>query len=177
MVQRLARLGLVRAERYRGAKLSAAGRAAALQLIRRHRILESYLVTRLGFGWENVHEEAERLEHAASDELIARMAEEIGNPTEDPHGAPIPTATGEVDETRLSSIADLPKGALAKVVRVSDRDPSFLRYLDGLGVRPGAAIKVGGREPYEGSIPIVVDGTKRAIGMDAAARVYVKRRG
>lgn len=175
MVQRLARLGLVRAERYRGAKLSAAGRAAALQLIRRHRVLESYLVTRLGFGWEDVHEEAERLEHGASDELIDRMAAAIGNPTEDPHGAPIPTATGEVDETRLSSIADLPTGAAAKVVRVSDRDPSFLRYLDGLGVRPGATIKVGGREPYEGSIPIVVDGVKRSIGTDAAARVYVKR--
>ncbi len=90
MVQRLARLGLVRAERYKGARLTDAGRTAALQLIRRHRIIESYLVERLGFALDDVHEEAERLEHAASDALIERMAAAIGNPTEDPHGTPIP---------------------------------------------------------------------------------------
>jgi DtxR family Mn-dependent transcriptional regulator len=91
MVQRLARLSLVRSEPYKGARLTEAGRVAALKLIRRHRILESYLVERLGFGWDDVHDEAERLEHAASDELIEKMAEVIGNPTSDPHGAPIPT--------------------------------------------------------------------------------------
>ncbi len=90
MVQRLARLGLVETTRYRGTRLTAAGRAAALQLIRRHRIIESYLVQRLGFAPDDVHEEAERLEHAASDLLIERMAAAIGNPTEDPHGTPIP---------------------------------------------------------------------------------------
>lgn len=91
MVQRLARLGLVATERYRGARLTEAGRSAALQLIRRHRIIESYLVTRLGFTADDVHDEAERLEHAASDQLVERMAAAIGNPTEDPHGAPIPS--------------------------------------------------------------------------------------
>ena len=175
MVQRLARLGLVRAERYRGAKLTPSGRAAALQLIRRHRIIESYLVNRLGFGWDDVHDEAERLEHAASDELITRMAEAIGNPTEDPHGAPIPTPTGEVDETRLSSIADLAVGSTAKVVRVSDRDPKFLRYLGGLGVKPGATITVESREPYDGPITLVIGRSKYALGSEAAARVFVGR--
>lgn len=95
MVQRLARLGLVSSERYRGARLTDAGRAAALQLIRRHRIIESYLVQRLGYAPDDVHDEAERLEHAASDELIERMAAAIGNPTEDPHGTPIPGPQAE----------------------------------------------------------------------------------
>lgn len=90
MIQRLARLGLVSSERYKGTRLTAAGESAALQLIRRHRIIESYLVTRLGFNADDVHDEAERLEHAASDQLIERMAAAIGNPTEDPHGTPIP---------------------------------------------------------------------------------------
>lgn len=92
MVQRLARLGLASTERYKGARLTEAGRAAALQLIRRHRIIESYLVQRLGFALDDVHDEAERLEHAASDQLVERMAAAIGNPTEDPHGTPIPAS-------------------------------------------------------------------------------------
>ncbi len=90
MIQRLARLGLVSTERYRGTRLTTQGRASALQLIRRHRIIESYLVERLGFNADDVHDEAERLEHAASDALVERMAAAIGNPTEDPHGTPIP---------------------------------------------------------------------------------------
>lgn len=176
MVQRLARLGLVENERYRGSRLTPSGRAAALQLIRRHRIIESYLVERLGFGWDDVHEEAERLEHAASDELIARMADAIGNPTADPHGAPIPTVSGEVDETRLPSINDLEAGGSATVVRMSDRDPAFLRYLDGMGIRPGARVRVTGREPFGGPVTIEVEGEDRAhaVGTSAASQVYVQ---
>ncbi|HET8770435.1 MAG TPA: metal-dependent transcriptional regulator [Gemmatimonadaceae bacterium] len=176
MIQRLARLGLVESERYRGARLTTAGRAAALQLIRRHRIIESYLVERLGFGWDDVHEEAERLEHAASDELITRMAEAIGNPTADPHGAPIPTASGEVDETRLPSINDLEKGGSATVVRMSDRDPEFLRYLDGMGIRPGARVRVTARAPFSGPITLKVEGERgtHAVGTGVASQVYVQ---
>lgn len=175
MVQRLVRLGLARSERYRGARLTTAGRSAALKLIRRHRIIESYLVERLGFGWDDVHEEAERLEHAASDDLIARMAEAIGNPTEDPHGAPIPTAAGEVDETRLQSIADLPEGGEATVVRMSDRDPEFLRYLDGMGIRPGATVRVIERAPFAGPVTLEVEGARHAVGTSAAAQVFIRR--
>jgi DtxR family transcriptional regulator, Mn-dependent transcriptional regulator len=174
MIQRLARLGLVESERYKGTRLTPSGRAAALQLIRRHRIIESYLVTRLGFGWDDVHEEAERLEHAASDELIARMAEAIGNPTEDPHGAPIPTAEGEVDETKLENINDLKVGRAAVVVRMSDRDPEFLRYLDAMGIRPGAGITVVARAPFDGPITLVVDGEERVVGALVASRVYIR---
>lgn len=176
MVQRLARLGLVRAERYRGARLTIAGRAAALQLIRRHRIIECYLVERLGFGWEDVHDEAERLEHAASDELITRMAEAIGNPTADPHGAPIPTASGEVDETRLPSIAELAEGEQATVVRMSDRDPAFLRYLDGLGIRPGATVQVVAKAQFGGPLTVLVGGAEHGVGTSAASQVFIRSR-
>ena len=176
MVQRLGRLGLVRAERYRGARLTVAGRAAALQLIRRHRIIECYLVERLGFGWEDVHDEAERLEHAASDELITRMAAAIGNPTADPHGAPIPTASGEVDETRLPSIAERAEGEQATVVRMSDRDPAFLRYLDGLGIRPGATVQVVAKAPFGGPLTVLVGGAEHGVGTSAASQVFIRSR-
>lgn len=174
MVQRLTRLGLVESERYKGARLTDAGRSAALQLIRRHRIIESYLVQRLGFGWEDVHDEAERLEHAASDELIAKMAEAIGNPTADPHGAPIPGPDGSIDESRLNSLADVAPGHSATVVQVSGRDPEFLRYLDGLGIRPGARVRVTAREPFDGPIAVEVDGRSRSMGTNAAAQVFIR---
>jgi DtxR family Mn-dependent transcriptional regulator len=173
MLIRLARLGLVKVERYRGARLSAAGRAAALQLIRRHRVIESFLVTELGYGWADVHAEAERLEHAASAELIDRMAAALGNPVADPHGAPIPTAAGRIDERRLPSIADMPIGARARVVRMSDRDGEFLRYLAKLGIVPGATVRVAAREPFNGPVALVVGRTRRSIGTAAAARVFV----
>jgi DtxR family Mn-dependent transcriptional regulator len=176
MMQRLARLGLVKVERYRGSRLTAHGRHLALQLLRRHRVIESYLVTQLGFGWDDVHPEAERLEHAASAELVERMAEALGNPTEDPHGAPIPTALGRVDERRLSTIADLAPGASARVVRMSDRDPSFLRYLAERGIRPGAFVRVAAREPFDGPITLAVGRAKHAMGTAVAARVYVEQK-
>jgi DtxR family Mn-dependent transcriptional regulator len=174
MLQRLARLGLVRVEPYRGARLTPGGRQIALQLIRRHRIIESYLTNLLGYQWEDVHDEAERLEHAASPELIERMAAALGNPTEDPHGAPIPTAQGRVDERRLKTIADLAVGATARVVRMSDRDPAFLRYVAKLGIRPGTIVKVASRDPFDGPITLVAGRAKKAMGAAAAGRVFVE---
>jgi DtxR family Mn-dependent transcriptional regulator len=173
MLPRLARLGLVKVERYRGARLTAAGRAAALQLIRRHRVIESFLVTRLGYGWDDVHVEAERLEHAVTAELIDRMADALGNPSADPHGAPIPTSAGRVDERRLSSIADVPVGTRARVVRVSGRDPEFLRYMQKRGIVPGATIRVVARDPFDGPVTLTVGRKREAIGAAAAGKVYV----
>jgi DtxR family Mn-dependent transcriptional regulator len=174
MLQRLSRLGLVRVEPYRGARLTPAGRQIALQLIRRHRIIESYLTNLLGYEWEEVHDEAERLEHAASPELVERMAAALGNPTADPHGAPIPTAQGRIDERRLQTIADLAVGATARVVRMSDRDPAFLRYVAKLGIRPGTLVKVASRDPFGGPLTLVAGRTKKAMGAAAAGRVYVE---
>jgi DtxR family Mn-dependent transcriptional regulator len=173
MLQRLSRLGLVKTERYHGTRLTEAGRTIALQLIRRHRIIETYLVSRLGFAWDDVHDEAERLEHAASTELIERMAKDLGNPTADPHGAPIPTAEGRMDERRFASLAALEPGASARVARMSDRDPALLRYLAERGIRPGAKVRVESREPFDGAIVVTVGREKQRVAPTAAANVWV----
>jgi DtxR family Mn-dependent transcriptional regulator len=173
MVQRLADQGLVEYERYRGVRLTAAGRRAALRTIRRHRVIEAYLVKALGYGWDRVHEEAERLEHAASETLIDRMAAAIGEPMTDPHGAPIPTREGTIDETPHESLADVAIGARARVVRVGDEDPGMLRYLDSLGLRPGAEVVLTNRAPFDGPLTIEVDSATRQVGAALASRVLV----
>jgi DtxR family Mn-dependent transcriptional regulator len=173
MVQRLADQGLVEYERYRGVRLTTAGRRAALRTLRRHRVIEAYLVRALGYGWDGVHEEAERLEHAASDTLIDRMAEAIGEPMTDPHGAPIPTREGTIDETPHHSLADAAVGTRARVVRVGDEDPGLLRYLDSLGLRPGAEVTLMNRDPFDGPLTIEVGSTTRQVGAALASRVLV----
>lgn len=174
MVRRLARQGLVGVERYRGARLTVRGRRVALQMIRRHRILESYLVTRLGFGWDGVHDEAERLEHAASPALIDAMAAALGHPDVDPHGAPIPRADGTVDDARLRTVDDLSVGAGARVARMSDRDPALLRYLAELGIRPGVQLRLVDRAPFDGPLTVAVGRVRHVIGVAVARRVWVR---
>ena len=174
MVRRLAEQGLISHERYRGVRLTEDGRLAALRTIRRHRVIESYLTQALGYAWHLVHDEAERLEHAASDELVDRMAAAIGEPAHDPHGAPIPTREGTVDERRLASLADLDAGAEATVLRVGDKDAERLRYLAELGVTPGTRIRVVARAPFEGPITIAVANGERAIGPSLARQILVE---
>ncbi|HWJ22377.1 MAG TPA: metal-dependent transcriptional regulator [Gemmatimonadaceae bacterium] len=174
MVRRLARQGLLAHERYRGVRLTPAGRRAALRTLRRHRVIESYLVHALGYSWDCVHEEAERLEHAASDELIDRMAAALGEPAFDPHGAPIPTREGAVDETRRTALGDLAVGARVRVSRVGDEDASLLRYLAELGIRPGARVTVVARAPFDGPLTLLVDGAERVVGSGVAGGVWVE---
>ena len=143
-------------------------------MIRRHRVLESYLVTRLGFGWDGVHDEAERLEHAASPALIQAMADALGNPEVDPHGAPIPRPDGTVDDERLRSVDDLAVGESARVARMSDRDPALLRYLGELGIRPGASLRLVDRGPFDGPLTVAVGRVRHVIGLAVARRVYVR---
>ncbi len=173
MVRRLADQGLIAYERYRGARLTDAGRRAALRTIRRHRIIESYLTAALGYPWDRVHAEAERLEHAASDELIDRMAMSIGEPDTDPHGAPIPTREGRLEEPALASLRDVEPGTRARVRRVGDRDPERLRYLAELGITPGTEVEVVARAPYDGPITVRVRGIAHAIGPALAREILV----
>lgn len=173
MVQRLAEQGLVAYERYRGVRLTAAGRRGALRTLRRHRVIEAYLVRALGFGWDSVHEEADRLEHAASDELIDRMAAAIGEPLTDPHGAPIPTREGTIAETPRRTLADAPVGSTTRVLRVGDEDPGMLRYLDSLGLRPGTRVTLTAREPFDGPLTLAVGEATCQVGSALAARVLV----
>lgn len=174
MVQRLAEQGLLSYERYKGARLTAAGRRAALRTLRRHRVIEAYLVKALGYAWDGVHEEAERLEHAASDALVDRMAAAIGEPLTDPHGAPIPSREGIVDETPHRTLADAPAGARSRVVRVGDEDGDLLRHLASLGLRPGTELVVTERAPFDGPLTLRV-GTRRVqVGPALAARIMVE---
>jgi DtxR family Mn-dependent transcriptional regulator len=174
MVRRLADQGLLAHERYKGVRLTLAGRRAALRTIRRHRVIEAYLAGALGYPWDRVHAEAERLEHAASDELIDRMASAIGEPDVDPHGAPIPTREGAVDERRLVSLAELALDRWARVLRVSDEDPGMLRYLAAIDIVPGAELIVEGREPFGGPITLRVGQTLRSVGPELATHVRVE---
>ena len=173
MVRRLAGQGLLAYERYRGVRLTDNGRQAALRTIRRHRVIESYLTHALGYEWDRVHEEAERLEHAASDELVDRMAAAIGDPDADPHGAPIPRADGTIDETASDTLADLQPGARARIARVSDENGELLRYLDELGMRPGVRVRVDDVAPFDGPITLVVGSVRRTVGLELARHIFV----
>jgi DtxR family Mn-dependent transcriptional regulator len=173
MVRRLADQGLISHERYHGARLTPAGRKAALRTLRRHRVIEAYLTSALGYSWDRVHDEAERLEHAASDELIDRMAEAIGEPATDPHGAPIPTRDGELEERPLVPLSSLSAGARARVEAVSDRSGERLRYLAELGIVPGAEVQIVAREPFDGPIALKLGNAHRTIGPALASQILV----
>lgn len=178
MVRRLADQGLITHEPYRGVRLTSDGRRAALRTLRRHRILECYLTEVLGYPWDGVHEEAERLEHAASEALIERMAAALGDPAQDPHGAPIPTRDGRVEESMLHTLAEGAQGERLRVRRVEDEDAERLRYLAELGIRPGALVRILDKAPFAGPITLWVDdaggGATRAIGVGLAEQVFVE---
>jgi DtxR family Mn-dependent transcriptional regulator len=159
MLKKLVQLGYATQSDRRGAvALSDRGRTAALEVIRHHRLLETFLVTRLGLSWDQVHREAEILEHHISEELEARIAEELGHPARDPHGDPIPTLGGEVVDVPASALSDLPEGGRAVVRRVSDQDPELLRYLAERGLVPDAAVELVSRAPFGGPLGVRVDG-------------------
>ena len=174
MVRRLGDQGLLIYERYRGVTLTESGRRAALKTIRRHRVIEAYLSGALNYPWDRVHDEAERLEHAASDDLVNRMAAAIGEPVVDPHGAPIPSRDGLMDETTYLTLSELGTGYGARVVRVSDDDPEMLRYLGELEIIPGAEVIVVSKAPYEGPISLRVSGQLLSIGPALASQVMVE---
>ena len=173
MIRRLAEQGWIAHERYRGVRLTRAGKRAALRTIRRHRVIEAYLTTALGYPWDRVHDEAERLEHAASDELIDRMAAAIGEPSTDPHGAPIPTRDGTIVEERLPSLATVPVGKRVRIQRVGDRDAEQLRYLAEIGITPGRQVEVIARAPFDGPIELRIGRVVRSIGPALARQIAV----
>jgi DtxR family transcriptional regulator, Mn-dependent transcriptional regulator len=181
MVRRLADQGLITHEPYRGVRLTVDGRRAALRTLRRHRILECYLTEVLGYPWDRVHDEAEQLEHAASEELIERMASALGDPVHDPHGAPIPSREGVMEEAALCALSDAPTGERFRVRQVMDDDAERLRYLAELGIRPGAMGRLLDRAPFDGPITLWVDqsggGVTRAIGPGLASQVFVEQLG
>lgn len=170
-MKRLAAQGLVEHERYAGLALTPEGREVAMALVRRHRLLETFLVEVLGYGWDEVHEDADLLEHACSDRFIARLDAHLGSPAVDPHGDPIPDAAGAIAAVELTTLADVPLGATAQVVRVCDGDPDLLRYLDSFGVRPGKGVKVVGE--VAGMCEVECSGQRFHIARTAAHEINV----
>jgi len=166
MVKRLSEHGLLEHIPYKGVQLTEEGRRAALRMVRRHRLIEAYLVEFLGYSWDTVHEEAERLEHAVSDTMIERMAGALGNPAVDPHGDPIPTADGEVRELACIALSDVPIGETVEISRVQESQPERLRYIASLGLRPGVHVTVVNRQPIDELVTIKVGSHKQVIGRE-----------
>lgn len=176
MVKRLAEAGYLEHVPYRGVQLTEAGAREALRVLRRHRILETYLTERLGYPWQEVHGEAERLEHAASDELIERMASALENPSHDPHGAPIPTRTGEVEATDSLTLAELSPGDVAQVRAIRDDDSAGLLAAEAAGLLPGTRLRVIRRFRSPPVLTVEMTGAGGRIlevELAVASRVYV----
>ena len=173
MLKKLAVLGLAEHEPYRGARLTPRGELVALEMIRHHRLLEQYLSKRLGLPIDAVHAEADRLEHALSEELEALIDEALDFPTHDPHGDPIPSAALELDHGQLRRLDELKAGERATVRRVPDSDPELLRYLDVLGLVPGESVEVTASGPFGGPVTVEARGARHAIARELAARIGV----
>lgn len=173
MIKGLAERGLLEHELYHGVRLTRRGRTTALRIIRRHRVIETYLIERLGYTWDGVHAEAERLEHAVSDELIERMARALGDPLEDPHGAPIPSAEGDMARRELVSLTELEPDSPAVVREVSDEDSDRLRRLAAEGLLLGTEITIRG-DPVAGGLQVRVANRELTVDRDTARMIRVE---
>jgi DtxR family Mn-dependent transcriptional regulator len=181
MFQQLSEQGMAEYTPYRGASLTEKGTEAALRVIRRHRLIELYLHQHLDVPWDRVHDEAERLEHAISPYLEERIDASLGRPHVDPHGAPIPTSTGAIEERDLIPLADLPLDTPSVIRHIPDDDPDLLRRAAALGIVPGASVTVVGHD-LDGDLAVLVepqgedqDNPTRKVALGDARRVYVQR--
>lgn len=175
-IRKLTEQGLVDHARYGAVTLTDAGRRAALAMVRRHRLLETFLVNELGYRWDEVHDEAEVLEHAVSDRLVARIDAKLGFPQRDPHGDPIPAADGQVPTPPARRLWDCRDGDTGTVARISDADPEMLRYFDGVGISLDSRLRVLARREFAGLISIAVDtadSTTVDLGSPAAQAIWV----
>jgi DtxR family Mn-dependent transcriptional regulator len=174
MLKRLGELGVLTHAPYRGVRLTEDGRRIALEVIRHHRLLESYLAEALGMPWDQVHAEAEVLEHVLSEDLEALIAAKLGHPTVDPHGDPIPTAELELEEPLTDRMESLQPGDEGLFVRVSDSDPEMLRYLAARGIAPGERFLVRDRQPFGGPLFVLFGKREHAIGGELAGAMRVE---
>jgi DtxR family Mn-dependent transcriptional regulator len=174
MVKRLSEQGLVSHARYRGVELTARGRRVALEVLRHHRLLELYLAEHLDVPWDRVHEEAEALEHAISEDLEERIAAKLHNPTHDPHGDPIPSAALEVDDGDTRTLDGLDVGARGRFVRVSDSRPEMLRYLRERGIAIGDRFEVVDRQPFDGPLTVRFGRADHVLGGTLARAMRVE---
>ncbi|MFB9375807.1 metal-dependent transcriptional regulator [Kineococcus gynurae] len=173
-VRKLTDAGLLEHERYGGVALTEDGRRHALAVVRRHRLLETFLVTDLGYAWDEVHEEAEVLEHAVSERFLAALDDRLGHPERDPHGDPIPRQDGSVPQPGAHSLADVPVGSAGVVARISDADPEVLRYFAELGLGLDVRLDVLRRREFAGTTVVRIGGGDEVdLGDPAVASVWV----
>ncbi len=173
MLKSLSDDGLVEYEPYQGVRLTQKGRDEALRVIRNHRLIEVFLVKTLGYSWDEVHEEAERLEHAVSDKLVERIDAFLNHPRFDPHGDPIPTAEGELEARDMINLAEADEGMSLRVERVLDQTPEVLRYLDRIGLRPGSTLEVREILSFDGQMFLRTGGEEVSISARLAGKMLV----
>ncbi|OFW04489.1 MAG: hypothetical protein A3I61_11395 [Acidobacteria bacterium RIFCSPLOWO2_02_FULL_68_18] len=175
MVKTLAESGLVEYEPYTGVALTPAGQKLAAMVVRRHRVVEMFLVQVMGYGWDEVHEEAEQLEHVVSDRLIDCMDEMLGRPEVDPHGDPIPNAEGVEKPQAVQSLLTCPLNTRVTITRVVDQDKGFLRFIESHDLKPGESIEVENRDAAADSVRVRGRGDRRiTIGTRAASKLLVQ---
>lgn len=173
MVKKLAASGLVVHVPYGAVTLTDGGRSLALRMLRRHRLIETWLVEAFGYGWDEVHAEAEVLEHALSDRLLEAISEKLGHPLRDPHGDPIPSADGTVRQPSAVLLGDAPDGFSGTIARISDRNPALLQHLEAEGVHLDTLLTVVERKPFGGALAIRVGDASLDLGDEAAAAIWV----
>jgi DtxR family Mn-dependent transcriptional regulator len=174
MIKKLSDKGLVHYERYQGVGLAAKGKRMALKIVRRHRLWEMYLVKFLGFSWDQVHEEAERLEHVTSDEMEERLDRALGFPLVDPHGDPIPAVDGALVQTDYIALTEYASGDVVRVLRVSDDNPQILQHATRLGVGLKKKLTVMQKREFDGSMVVKVGGKGQFISKEVAGAIYVE---
>lgn len=173
MVKRLSELGLVHYESYYGSKLTDSGEKIALEIIRHHRLLELYLKEMMGYSWDEVHDEAEKLEHHISEQFEDKIAEMLDHPIFDPHGDPIPTKDGKMPVLKYLPLIDIPENQSYIIQRVKDQNPDLLRYLEKQGLIPGVIVEIVHKEPFEGPIKLQMENGEMTIGYNIAENIFV----
>jgi DtxR family transcriptional regulator, Mn-dependent transcriptional regulator len=172
MIKKLAKMGLVRYESYYGTELTDSGKKIALEIIRHHRLLELYLKEVMGYSWDEVHDEAEKLEHHISERFEDTIAELLNHPTHDPHGDPIPSKDGVMPEIANEPLTDAELGKKLMLGRVANQDPELLRYLEEIGLIPGIVFEVIKKAPFKGPVTVKVDGKELVVGYEVAVNLY-----
>ncbi|MBI4446369.1 MAG: metal-dependent transcriptional regulator [Acidobacteria bacterium] len=173
MLQKLSEMKLVQYAPYQGVSLTSSGKKIALEVIRHHRLIELYLAEMLGYSWDKVHAEAEKLEHVISEEFEEKIDQALGFPTQDPHGDPIPSKEGMVEHESLSLLWDAPIGRKATIRRVSDRDPEVLRYLATIGIYPNVTVELVRKGPFGGPLHLRVGPMDHTISEALARQIHV----
>ncbi|WP_233608792.1 metal-dependent transcriptional regulator [Nocardia stercoris] len=172
-VRKLSDQGLVDHARYGSITLTESGGRAAVAMVRRHRLIETFLVRELGYGWDEVHDEAEILEHAVSETLMNRIDAKLGHPDRDPHGDPIPSVDGWVPTPPARQLSAFQAGESGRVARISDNDPAMLRYFDSVGIALDTVITVAERRDFAGTIAITVGERELDLGSPAAEAIWL----